>query len=222
MAMAMEAAELWMTAVKSAATRATSATPPRDEASILVNAAWIEGFWRMGNTPFDMKYMPRNTRPKPRMARPRLCGRSPRRKKYIMPPSPSPTRPSICGSGANATIHTVAVVPTFAPMITLIACWSDISPDETNPTSMTVMMEDDCTRMVETMPVPTPAARCVVAKAMNLRSSRPATACKPSERCFMPRRNTPRPPSTVTRTRKMSFMCGEYYTKSSPVARHAC
>ena len=61
--MAMEAAELWITAVKSAATRATSATPPSVVASIRVNAAWMDGFWRMGNTPFDMKYMPRNTSP---------------------------------------------------------------------------------------------------------------------------------------------------------------
>ena len=80
-AMAMEAAELWITAVKSAATRATSATPASVVASIRVNAAWMDGFWRMGSTPFDMKYMPRNTSPSPRMARPRSCTRSPRRKK---------------------------------------------------------------------------------------------------------------------------------------------
>ena len=40
----------------------------------------------------------------------------------------------------------------------------------------TEMIDDDCTRMVEMIPVPTPAMRCVVASAMNRRSSRPATA----------------------------------------------
>ena len=130
-----------------------------------------------------------------------------------MPPSPRPTRPSTCGSGANATIHTVAVVPTFAPIITLIACVRVMSPDDTNPTSMTVMIDDDCTSTVETMPVPTPATRCVVASAMNRRSSRPATACRPSDRCFMPSKNTPSPPATVTMTfrisKMFSFMCGD-------------
>ena len=87
-----------------------------------------------------------------------------------------PIRPSICGSGANATIHTVAVVPMFAPIITFIAWGSVMRPEDTNPTSMTVMMDEDCTRIVETIPVPTPAMRRVVASAMNRRSSCPATA----------------------------------------------
>ena len=172
-----------------------------------VNAVCMSGFWRIGIMPFDMKYIPRNTSPRPRTARPRLWGCSPRTKKYRSPPRPRPTSPSICGSGAKATIHTVAVVPMFAPIITLTACSSVISPDDTNPTSMTEMIDDDCTRIVDTMPVPTPATRCVVASAMNRLSSRPATACKPSERCFIPSRNTPSPPMTVMSTSKMSFMC---------------
>ena len=36
-------------------------------------------------------------------------------------------------------------------------------PDETNPTAMIVMIEDDWTIMVVITPVPTPARRCVVA-----------------------------------------------------------
>ena len=143
MPMAMEAAELWTTAVKTAAANATSATSPSVVAPSRANAAWMSGFCRMGMTPFDMKYMPRNTRPRPRIARPRLWTLSRRKKKYSMPPSPRPISPIICGSGAKATIQTVAVVPMFAPMITLIACWSVISPDETNPTSITEMIEDD-------------------------------------------------------------------------------
>ena len=93
-----------------------------------------------------------------------------------MPPSERPISPRISGDGAKATIQTVPVVPMFAPMITLIACCKVIMPDETKPTSITVMMEDDWTINVETMPVPTPAMRCVVARPMNLRRPRPPTA----------------------------------------------
>lgn len=73
-------------------------------------------------------------------------------------------------------IHTVAVVPMFAPMSTLIACGRVMSAVETNPTSMTVMIELDCTSIVEKMPVPTPTRRWLVACVMNLRSPPPAVA----------------------------------------------
>ena len=76
-----------------------------------------------------------------------------------MPPKPTPTKPSISLFGVSAIIHTVAVVPMFAPMSTLNACGSVISAVETKPTSMTVMMDDDCTIIVETMPEPMPTIR---------------------------------------------------------------
>ena len=56
-------------------------------------------------------------------------------------------------------IQTVAVVPMFAPIKTENACGSVIRAVETKPTSMTVMIEEDCTRIVEKMPVPTPTMR---------------------------------------------------------------
>ena len=102
--------------------------------------------------------------------------------------------------------HAVAVVPMFEPMMTLIAWVRFMSPDETNPTTITVMIDEDCTITVETTPVPTPASRCVVASDMNFRSPEPLTACRPSERCFIPKRNVPSPPPTKTRIDKISFM----------------
>ena len=98
-------------------------------------------------------------------------------------------------------------------MRTANACGSVMSAVETNPTSMTVMIDDDCTSTVDTMPVPTPLIRCVVASDMNFRNPCPLTACRPSDRCFIPSKNTPNPPVTVTSTFKInkmfSFMCGD-------------
>ena len=128
-----------------------------------------------------------------------LCSRSRFWKKYSAAPMRTTHRPSIFTSGANAINHAVAVVPMFEPMMTFTACVRFMSPDETNPTTMTVMMEDDWTIIVETMPVPTPASRCVVAKDMNLLNPDPLTACRPSERCFIPSRNVPSPPPTIIR-----------------------
>ncbi len=38
--------------------------------------------------------------------------------------------------------HAVTVVPTFAPMITLIACFKVITPELTKPTTITVAAEE--------------------------------------------------------------------------------
>ena len=76
-----------------------------------------------------------------------------------MPPTASPTSPITSGDGAMATTHTVPVVPMFAPIMTFIACESVIIPEDTNPTTIAVIIADDCAIKVETMPVPTPARR---------------------------------------------------------------
>ena len=116
-------------------------------------------------------------------------------------------------------IQTVAVVPMFAPIRTENACGSVISAVETKPTSMTVMIELDCTSIVEKMPVPTPMRRWLVACAMNFRSPPPAVACNPSERCFIPNRKRPSPPVTVTRMVRISdifsFMRRIVYQKTA-------
>ena len=159
-----------------------------------------------------MNARPRKTSPSPMTVSPRLCTRSPRKKKYIAPPSASPTKPSICGFGAYAMIHTVAVVPMFAPIKTANACGSVMRAVETNPTSITVMMDEDCTMIVETMPLMTPTMRWPVARLINLRSPFPAAACSPSDKCFIPSRKIPNPPSTVRSIVKASFIAA--YAKS--------
>ena len=103
------------------------------------------------------------------------------------------------------------------PMMTFIACVRSRSPDDTKPTAITVMIELDWTMIVETHPVATPARRWVVANAMKRLKPLPLTACKPSDRCFIPSRNVPRPPATVRRTINMSFIIAANYTKTCPV-----
>ena len=43
---------------------------------------------------------------------------------------------------ARLSTHAVTVVPMFAPMIMLMACFSVISPELTNPTTMTVVADE--------------------------------------------------------------------------------
>ena len=53
-------------------------------------------------------------------------------------------------------IHAVTVVPTFAPMITLIACFKVMSPEFTKPTTMTVVAEELWMTAVTPRPVKKP------------------------------------------------------------------
>ena len=39
-------------------------------------------------------------------------------------------------------IHAVTVVPTFAPIMTLIACFNVMIPEFTNPTTITVVADE--------------------------------------------------------------------------------
>ena len=50
---------------------------------------------------------------------------------------PVPVTPAVLSS------HAVAVVPTFAPMITPHACASCISPELINPSTITIVADDD-------------------------------------------------------------------------------
>ena len=54
--------------------------------------------------------------------------------------------------------------------------------------------------------MPMPASRCVVAIDMNFLSPEPLTACRPSDKCFIPSKNVPSPPPTITNTNNISFM----------------
>src|SRR5690606_18095161 len=70
-----------------------------------------------------------------------------------------------------------------------------MTPEFTKPTTMTDVMELDCTTQVTTVPTMTARNRFPVAALIILRSPDPATACIPSDMCFMPIRNRPRPPT---------------------------
>ena len=63
-----------------------------------------------------------------------------------------PSRP------AKLKSHAVTVVPTFAPMITWIACLSVIRPEFTKTTTMTVVADDDWMTAVTPRPVKKPAS----------------------------------------------------------------
>ena len=104
---------------------------------------------------------------------------------------------------ANATKHRIVGVASGI-VSTIIVQSSSI---------ITVMIEEDWTMIVETMPLKTPTMRCFVAFAMNFRSPPPAVACKPSDKCFIPSRKTPSPPSTVRSIVRASFIAS--YAKST-------
>ena len=80
-AIAIVAAEDCTTAVKSIATNATARTPGSESAERRVKTDAMAAFSRIGETPFDMMYSPRKTSPRPMTVSPKLCTRSPRRKK---------------------------------------------------------------------------------------------------------------------------------------------
>ena len=83
-------------------------------------------------------------------------------------------------------IHAVTVVPTLAPIITPMACFSVISPAFTKETTMTVVALDDWIRAVIRIPVKTPMTRFLVIAARIERSLSPANFSRPSLMIFIP------------------------------------
>ena len=75
-------------------------------------------------------------------------------------------------------IHAVTVVPMFAPMITFIACFKDISPEFTKPTTITVVAEELWIMAVTPSPVKRPASLLVVSLPRSERSLFPARRSK--------------------------------------------
>ena len=82
--------------------------------------------------------------------------------------------------------HAVTVVPTLAPMITLMDCPRVSKPALTKLTTMTVVALEDWIRAVTSIPVRTPVMRFVVITERMLRSLSPATFWSPSLMIFMP------------------------------------
>ena len=70
--------------------------------------------------------------------------------------------------------HAVTVVPTFAPMMTLMACRSVIRPELTKPTTMTVVADELWMIAVTPRPVRKPMATLPVILPSRLRRLPPA------------------------------------------------
>ena len=90
--------------------------------------------------------------------------------------------------------HEVSVVPILAPIITLTACERVIRPEFTNPTTITVVAEDDCMTAVTPAPRSTAFKRLSVRRS-NIRSRRPPDILvSPSPIICIPYRKKDRPP----------------------------
>ena len=91
-------------------------------------------------------------------------------------------------------IHAVTVVPTFAPIITLMACFSVIRPELTKPTTMTVVADELWITAVMPSPVRKPAIFRPVILPSRVRSLLPARFSSACPMMFMPNRNRQSPP----------------------------
>ena len=74
----------------------------------------------------------------------------------------------------RAVSHAVTAVPTFAPMITPTACERSIVPELTNPTTITVVAEEDCITAVTPSPSRNPFSLFEVRVPKIVLSFRPA------------------------------------------------
>ena len=98
----------------------------------------------------------------------------------------------------------VTVVPTFAPMMTLMAWRSVISPEFTKPTTMTVVADELWMMAVMPRPVKNPANTLPVILSRRERSLPPARRSSAWPIRFMPKRNRHSPPIIVS-TLKISI-----------------
>ena len=83
-------------------------------------------------------------------------------------------------------IHAVTVVPILAPMIMPMACLSFIMPEFTNPTTITVVADEDCMIAVTPAPTSTPF-RGLLVRFSSIRSSLlPDSFSRPPPITFIP------------------------------------
>ena len=94
--------------------------------------------------------------------------------------------------------HAVTVVPTFAPMMTLMACRSVIRPELTKPTTITVVADELWMMAVTPRPVRKPAMGLPVIWSSSERSLPPARRSSACPISVMPNRNRHSPPSIVS------------------------
>ena len=106
--------------------------------------------------------------------------------------------------------HAVTVVPTFAPMMTLMACRSVISPELTKPTTMTVTPR----------PVRKPTSGLPVIWSSSERSLLPARRSSAEPIRLMPNKNSDKPPSIVRKS-KISIFHPSFVSLSLPILDQA-
>ena len=94
-------------------------------------------------------------------------------------------------------MHPVTLVPILAPMIIPIACATFIIPEFTNPTTITVVAEDDWIIAVTTVPRSTPLIGVFVSLYNTSSSLFPATFFSPSPIRDIPKRNNATPLKSV-------------------------
>ena len=107
----------------------------------------------------------------------------------------------------NAMICAVAVEPMLAPMITPMDCCSDIIPAEMNPTTSTVVTDEDWMTAVTKAPVVAPEKRFFVSLPRTLLMPEPATDLSALVIWSMPRRKIARPPRMPMVRGKSSSSC---------------
>ena len=100
--------------------------------------------------------------------------------------------------------HAVTVVPKFAPMMTPTALESFIIPELTNPTTMTVVVDEDCIKAVTNVPTKKPLNVLLVIFSRSFSSFPPDSFSRPSPMVFMPNRNNASP-ATKLRTVSRNF-----------------
>ena len=99
---------------------------------------------------------------------------------------------------AMLSSHAVTVVPTLAPMMTLMACRSVISPELTKPTTITVVAEELWMTAVMARPVRKPVMTRPVILSSIVRSLPPARRSSACPIRSMPNKNRHRPPIIVS------------------------
>ena len=113
-------------------------------------------------------------------------------------------------------IHEVTVVPTFAPMMMPTACESCIIPEFTNPTTMTVVADEDWITAVTAIPRSTAIIRFEVSFSKICSSLPPDNFARPSPIASIPYRNIARPP-IIVRTLNMFILSLLYTLCRQPV-----
>ena len=97
-----------------------------------------------------------------------------------------------------ATNQMVEVVPSVAPTIIPTACVKVTNPALTKPITVIMAAVEDCITAVKMAPETTALKRLDTSRCIARRSESPASPFRPSVRWWIPSRNRPSPPRSVT------------------------